>query len=394
MLFKLDQYMLRNNLGLLVALLGVALGILLLERLIGLTGLVSGADNAVQSVARMIANLTPHYLGIALPSALFIATIISTERLSRSGEIVAMMATGISLNRIVRPYMGLAVALALVSLVISGFLQPVSRYNYRAIVYELRQSSLVTAFHERKFVQLDEKVIWTSNVDWDGRNLGQTFILERAENASRRFITGQSGVLVEKPDGTWTIRLEKAMLGGFPADISNAQGNRLSTDNFTWTLPKPIAGYRDRGKDQRELTLYELMTGVYLESDRGIHAATARADMHDRLARATLLTFLPLIGVVLGLQLGRITRSGGLVAGILLLVIVQKLLEYGQLLAERGTVPAWAGSWPVVALVAVLGVHVYHRTACGRPVLPALRRRPSDGGGHPVAPGARASGSE
>ncbi|MDT8327476.1 MAG: LptF/LptG family permease [Roseovarius sp.] len=373
MLFKLDRYLLRNNLGLLAALIAVSLAVLMLERLIRITDLIAGSDNALQSAARMIGNLLPHYLGMALPGALLIALVITIERLSRSGEIVALMSTGVSLRRIVRPYIGLAVVLALTSVLISGFLQPISRYNYRQIVHELKQSSIVTAFQERKFVQFDDKVVWTSKVNFAGRKLGETFILETGKSGNNKFITGHTGVLREDDDGTWTINLQDAMIGDLPAEITSAQGSRLNTAKVTWKMPTPIEGYRDRGDDQRELTLKELLTQSYLQEGTSIDVAAARADMHDRLSRAALLIFLPFISVVLGLQLGRVARSGGLAVAILLLLVVQKLLEFGLSLAQRGVVPPWAGTWPVVALVAGLAIYTFRRTASGRSAFPSLR---------------------
>ena len=375
MLPKLDLYLLRSNLGLLAAFVVLALSILMLERLIRITDLISGSDDALMQGARMIGNLLPHYLGMALPGALLIATIISVERLSRSGEVVALMSTGVSLYRFTRPFLGLAVVLAVASIVISGFLQPVSRYNYRAIVYELKQNSIVTAFQERKFVQFDDRVVWTSSVDFARRSLGATFILETAPDGARRFLTGNTGRLSEQADGSWLIRLQDAMVGDIPADFVGGQGSRVNTNRVTWRMPTPISGYRDRGDDERELTLTELLSQSYLTPGSSVDPTAASASLHDRLSRAALLLVMPFVSVVLGLNIGRMVRSGGLVIGILLLLLVQKMLEYGLSLAQRGIVPPWAGTWPVVVLVAVLGLYSFHRTATGRPVLPSFKHR-------------------
>jgi lipopolysaccharide export system permease protein len=375
MLPKLDLYLLRSNLGLLAAFVALALAILMLERLIRITDLISGSDNALNAAARMIANLLPHYLGMALPGALLIATIISVERLSRSGEIVALMSTGVSLYRISRPFLGLAIALAAASIVISGFLQPVSRYNYRAIVHELKQNSIVTAFQERKFVQFEDRVVWTSSVDFARRSLGATFILETGKDGARRFLTGNTGRLTEDPNGSWLITLQDAMVGDIPPEFASGQGNRVNTARVTWRMPTPIVGYRERGDDERELTLSELMTKSYMTPGNSVDPTAASANLHDRLGRAALLLAMPFISVVLGLNLGRMVRSGGLVMGILLLLLVQKMLEYGLSLAQRGIVPPWAGTWPVVGLVVVLGLYTFHRTATGRPALPDFRKR-------------------
>lgn len=372
MLPRLDRYMLRCNLGPLAALIAVALALLTLERLIRITDLIAGSDRALQAAARMLVNLLPHYLGIALPGALLVAVIISVERLSRSGEMVAILASGVSLYRIARPFAALGVVLALASILNSGFVQPLARYKYREVVHELRQSSIVAAFKERKFVQFEDKVVWTSRVDFSGRNLGETFIIETAADGARRFISSRDATLHDRPGGVWVIDLRTVMLGELPATIENRNGDRIMTESASWRLPNPLLGYRERGDDQREFTLGELLGQVAAGPDAALPPETAMAAVHDRLARAALLVVLPFIGVVLGLNLTRGGRSGGLVAGVVLLVLAQKLLEYGLEVAQRGAVPAWAGSWPVVVLVAVLAVVMFRRAAGGRTILPAL----------------------
>ncbi|WP_158275442.1 LptF/LptG family permease [Maritimibacter sp. 55A14] len=377
MIVELDRYLLRNNLGLFAALTGLALAILLLERLIRITDLISTSDHAVVSAVRMIANLVPHYLEMALPGALLIATIITIGRLSRSGEIVGMMSSGVSLYRIVRPYMAMAVLLALVSILVTGYLQPVSRYNYREIVHELKQDAVVAAFQERKFVQFDDWVVWTDAVDREGRKMGETFIVETGPDGSRRFLTGSSGALLEDEEGAWAITLADGMAGRIAGRVESGQGDRLTIDRVSWRLPHSAPGFRSRGADQRELTLTELIAGDFAAGGRDIDPVVAMSDLHDRISRAALLVVLPLVGVILGLNLGRKMRSGGVAIGILLLLVVQKLLEYGLLMAERGAVPPWAGLWPVVLTVAVGSVFFFHRLAEGRPLLSVRRPVPA-----------------
>ncbi len=76
-----------------------------------------------------------------------------------------------------------------------------------------------------------------------------------------------------------------------------------------------------------------------------------------------LILVLPLLAIPLGLNYGRVPRAGGLAAGIVLMLLVQKGLEFGMILAERGTVAPWAGSWSVLFFVAALGVAVFWRNA-------------------------------
>lgn len=369
---KIDRYLLRSNLGLFVGLTGLALAILMLERLIRLAEMLSGAQDAAFVAMRMIANLVPHYVELALPGAFLIAIILNIDRLSRSGEIVALMSTGTSLFRIARPYMVLGGALAVVSILISGFLQPVTRYNYRQILYDLQESSIIAAFQESRFVQFKDRTIWTDSVDFSGRTLGATFIIETAPDGTRRFLTGSGGALVADADGAWSIALHDGMIGRLAANIENGQGDRVQINTIDWLLPTNEGAFRIRGDDQRELTLSELMSGSYAGGGYQIDPLAAAADLQNRLSRAALLLVLPLLGVVLGLNLGRNPRAGGVAIGILALLVVQKLLEFGMLKAERGVVPAWFGLWSVVVAVACVAVVLFWRAAIGKTAVPSL----------------------
>lgn len=377
----MDRYLLRGNLGVFAGLTVLALGLLLLARLIRLTAILAGAEHAFNFGARLVASLVPHYLELALPGAFLVAVIISVERLSRSGEIVALLSAGVSLYRITRPFVLLGAGLAVVSILVSGFLQPVSRYNYRQIVGELQQGSILTAFQQQKFLQFKDRTIWTESVDDAGRVLGQTFIIETAPDGSQRFLSGASGVLRLDDAGQWVISLTDAMIGRVPAQIVHPDGDRMIMSGVDWQLSTTEGSYRMRGSDERELTLTELLSGSYRSGTYEIDPKAANADLHDRLSRAAMLIVLPLLGVVLGLNLGRTARGGGVIIGIFVLLLVQKLLEFGMLQAERGVIPAWAGLWPVVALLTLISLYLFQRRASGRPLLPVAARRAAVSGG-------------
>ncbi len=362
---RLDRYLLRSNMGLFFGLLALALSILLMERLIRLAELISGSDRIFISAAKLITNLVPHYVELALPGAMLITIIISVNRFSRSSEITVLLSSGVSLYRIARPYLLMGAVSALVSLVIAGFLQPLTRYNFRQTVFELQQSSVVTAFKEFKFVQFKDQTIWSDSVDPSGTKLGQTFITQKQEDGSSRFLVGKKGQLYTTEDGTWSIRLTDAMIGEAPAEKVNSNGTRFITGQVDWKLPAAQELFRERGKDHRELTLLELINKTYTNSQFEIDPVKAEADMHDRLSRSALLLFLPLIGIVLGLDLRRNPRTGGVMIGILLLLLIQKSMEFAHDRAEDGDVAAWMAMWPVPILVGVVALVMFYRAANG-----------------------------
>lgn len=369
----MDRYLLRSFFGLFAGLTVLALALLLLERLIRITDLVSGSDNALVSGGLLIANLIPHYLSLALPGAFLIAMILTLDRLSRSGEIVALLGAGVSLYRIMRPFMGLAFVLALASLLISGFLQPLSRHSYREIVHNLQHQSVLAVFQEQKFVQYDNRIIWTGNVSGRSRTLGQTFILERRPDGGHTLLTGNTGHLRQSRAGEWEIRL----MDGSGVSYNEADGpgiyDRVEYGELRWPVGQAGSAYRARGGDERELFLTELMAAGLYAGPSAIAAPVAAAAFHDRTSRAALLLTLPMIAFVLGINLGRMARATGVVYGILILLGVQKVLEYGLAQSSAGTLAAWLGFWPVVLFVALAAAILFRRLAEGS-ILAARRR--------------------
>lgn len=380
MLAKLDRYLIRSFLGIFAGLTVLAMALLLLERLIRITDLVSGSGNALISGSMLIANLVPHYLSLALPGAFLISMILTIDRLSRSGEIVALMAAGVSLYRIVLPFIRVSILLAAVSLLISGFLQPLSRYSYREIVYNLQHQSVISVFQEQKFVEIDNRIIWTRSVQPASRRLGQTFILETAEDGTRTILTGSSGELRELRRGEWEITLLNgsgaSYLDSDPAD----EFDRIEFAELSWPVVPDADAYRARGGDERELFLPELLSQAGTGNTGEIVPAVAAAAFHDRTSRAALLLVMPFIAVILGLNLGRIARSSGVILGVLFLLGVQKVLEYTLVQANAAIIPAWLGFWPIVLLVAGTAFVLFRRLADGSVFRgrrkPVIRRGP------------------
>ena len=131
----IDRYLLRLLLWPLVACLGVTVIALLLERILRLLDVLSQSSARFGYVAQLAANLVPHYLGLALPVAFFVALFIVIVKLSDGSEIDALLASGQSLERIAAPFVAVGLFLSVFSIIVFGYMQPYSRYAYRAVMH-------------------------------------------------------------------------------------------------------------------------------------------------------------------------------------------------------------------------------------------------------------------
>lgn len=345
-------------------LLLLVVSILLLERLLRIADLVSRSPGNFGEAAYMLANLVPHYAGIGIPAAFFLAVLITVSRISRSGELVAVWGTGKSLFMISKPFMLMAVFLASALLITSGILQPLSRYEYRSLVNSIAETSIENVFIEGKFVEANEWTVWTENVDLSSGELSSSFIVERLSGGGQRIISAADGAIVRENGTISEIQLVAGM--GAELRVDQTMGSRLEFDSLSWRPPEALTQFRERGEDVRELMLWELWSltisapGSF--KDR-IAPREAMVSIHDQFARFVLILLLPLIAIPFGLSYGRNPPSNAILIGLVTLIAIQQSLELATSFALDGAIPAGAGSWGVIGVVSVLSVALYLRSA-------------------------------
>jgi lipopolysaccharide export system permease protein len=320
-----------------LACLGVTVVSLVLERMLRLLDLLSQSSARFGPVVQLTTNLLPHYIGLALPVAFFVALFIVITRLDDGSEVEAFLASGVPLTRLAAPYVALGLVLMTLSLIVFGYLQPYSRYAYRAVLHAAVNAGWDGRLHGGAFVTDGDSVMTADSASLEGRRLQRVFIRRSLPGGGEEVITAGSAQLATHPDGKQvTLLLQNGVR------TSESKSGSFDTLKFdTFVMQTPLAGaialMRARGGDERELTLGELAERA-TSPDPVIPRATLRAELYGRLARSAVLPFLPLIALPLGLAAKRKRRTAGLLLAGALLLAFQHGLQFGQGLAEAGKI--------------------------------------------------------
>ena len=134
----IDRYVIGQVIMPLAIAMAIGLLVLLSERLVRLLDVTLGKKNSFAVIFEMLGYLVPHYLGLALPAALFLGLLFGFNKMSKDSEIDAFLAGGAGLHRLARPVIGLSIILSLISFAIFGWLQPHTRYAYRAVLFSVK----------------------------------------------------------------------------------------------------------------------------------------------------------------------------------------------------------------------------------------------------------------
>lgn len=351
----IDRYLLRLSFWPMVGATGVTMLALLLERTLRLLDMLSASSDRFGFVAQLAVNLVPHYVGLTLPAAFFLALLVVVNRLNQASEVDALLAAGVSLTRLAAPYLCLAAALTAVSLLVFGFLQPYSRYAYRAVLHSAQNAGwngLVPA--ETILIPSKSLTVTADESDAAGQKLSRVLIRRITEQGREEITTAGMAEVRRMPDGK-SVRLE--LQRGQQLRF-NAEGRPevLSFNGFTMQLPLtgPARLLRARGGDERELTLFELARQA--KSGQSVIPREAlKGELYGRLAKAFVLPLLALLGVPLGLSAKRSGRAPGMIVGGFLLLAFFHAVQLGQGLAATGRASAElsvGGPFLVFALIA------------------------------------------
>jgi len=357
----IDRYLLAEMARPLGLSLLVVLTALILERLLRLFQLLALHGGSVELVFGMVANLIPHYLGLALPAAFTISVLIVVVRLGAESEMDALETAGISIQRMGRIFVVVGVLLALLSIGLFGYLQPYSRYAYRAVKHLLLSAPWDAQVIPGTFIDAgDGMTISARNVDLTGHRMAHVMVhqIDDKKGGTETVTTATAGeIRVDKSAGELQLILSNGVT------IQTKPEGQVSSVTFdtlvlgrTFSLEAPP--FRIRGNNEREMTLNELWhEASEPEPRRPVNRLLS--EFHARLVRAVSLVFLPLFAVPMGLSAKRSQRWQSIALAAIVLVVYNQMIQLMEGFGDIGAINPALGLWGLAVTFGALCVWLY-----------------------------------
>lgn len=259
----------------------------------------------MENVGRLLANQAPlsgtilyylsfcfHFGNLLSGFIVFLTIIWFTSRLAQQTEIVAMLSSGMSFSRLMRPYFLAASVLVGLSLLISHFILP--RANERKVDFEIQYVHV--NFHisdQHMYREISPGVIAYFRSITVDRNTGYRFQLERWSDANQleqRILAAKATWLEE--DSVW--RLVNARVRDIAPDGTEKLRYLTRLDT---ALDMRISDFGQRAVMTSTLTTPELDRHIDRETERGAPVASVKLERFGRTANPFSIYVLMLIGV-------------------------------------------------------------------------------------------------
>jgi lipopolysaccharide export system permease protein len=303
--------------------------------------------------------LLPPMVILILPACLLLAMLYSLSQLTRHSEIVAMRAGGVSIYRIILPFIGVGICATLLSSFLNEKVAPNAGYGADQFLHYQRYGREVDIYFA------DHIALKTGNHVW---------MVQRFD--TRDYSMFGVELVQQREDGTDAVKInvEKALwLDGrwWFTDLMvqqyNEQGDLMGAPEMTLhkemrELTETPETFMSEIKDPQHLSSSEIMH--YLESKDGIsdEARTRlEVDLHSRLATPLTCLAVTLIGIPVGAHTGRKGAFAGIMLAMGLFFTFYALQLVSQYLGKLELIPAWVGGWLPLMIFGAVSPFMIHR---------------------------------
>ncbi|WP_428407379.1 LptF/LptG family permease [Hyphococcus sp.] len=357
----IDRYILRAVTTPLVLALSVAGMLLLMEHMLRLFDFVLAEQGPVDVVWRMLANLAPHYLGLALPLGAFLGVMLAFRNLSMSSELDALSSSGASFGRLMRPVYMLIAVLMVFDFLLVSYIQPFARYKYQQIRFDVTSGALGIKIPAGEFIEISDGVtIRLGEINAETRDAREIFLERESRDGGKTVITARYGSISTTPEITsLLLKLQNGR-----QVIINALGDRIQSldfESFDLEVDLPAIGvFRERGSDEREATINEIVRYLRTQPPNAELWRDYQAGLHWRILHPLTFLVLPILAVAMGVTGRRHASNLKPVIGVAILIIYHEVVEeWGKVVAAKGELSPLISMWGIFLIFALLSAFLY-----------------------------------
>ena len=354
---KIDSYILRRYLITFTVILFLFIPIGIMANIAEQIGKMIDNQAPTAEIIQYYINFTLYIGTLLFPIFLFLSVIFFTSKLANNTEIIAILGSGISYERFLRPYLIGAGILASAIFLLAMFLVPRASLGYNEFVFKYLKAGKQDRQTENIYTQINEReVIYVSNYDHN-RQRGYQFTLEHFDSTGTlSFKINASSIRWKEQDSVYQ------MIPYTKRIIKNDEVIRVEHQtSFDTIFPFELSDMTPVSYVAETKNLFELNS--FIEDMRQKGASNINAYVLVKYKRWAL-PFSIFVLTIIGVSVSANKRRGGMGINLALGVLIAFLYiffdrVFSTMAQQSGLPPLWAVLIPN-AIFGALAVYLLH----------------------------------
>jgi len=284
-----------------------------------------------------------------LPASLLLATLYTLWQLTRNNEFTAMRASGISLFRIMMPFLGVGVICTLLVGGIKETVGPKATHWAKVFADSKFRGDVETTYHKVAYyngITRRQWMIGEIDLQYPDRLIGVQIKQERPDGALSEEITAAKAEWVNGQWWFFGMAVQKYDDQGNPIKAPKSRDLGANVPTPMGSLTEQPSDFFSEVKSPEYLNSLELARFIASHKDLSKRTlAQKRFDLHSRLAMPWACMIVTLFAIPAGAQSGRQSALSGIFLAMAFFFGFYALTHVGIVIGSQGAVPPWLGAW-------------------------------------------------
>ncbi|MBI5076176.1 MAG: LptF/LptG family permease [Nitrospirae bacterium] len=319
--------------------------ILMMEKLIRLSRLLSGVGASIFDMGRIILYIQPQLLMLTIPMSLLLSVLLVYGRMNLDSEIVVLKSSGMDFMNISRPVLLLGAFCFLATLAVSFYIGPRSSVTLRETIAEIIAARSAMALEEGTFNSSFKDIVIVVKGKKSADMIEDIFIYDNRKKDEPKVLMAKHGKFFSQDNGGVGLYLTDGYINIMHGTITtefffekynmilNLDSESAAPKKMEFTPSQLLEQSRTADSDKRKVAFY--------------------LELHRRFSLPAVCLILAFLGPPLALASGKSGKLGGLALGLFVFTLYYTLLIYGENLVTAGKMPHYLGAWLATALMGI-----------------------------------------
>ncbi len=351
----LFRYIFREITGPFFVSLFVFTGILFLTRVLKLMELVVNRTATLPDILLFFSYIIPRFLELTIPMSLLLAIIIAFSRLSSDSELIAIRASGQSLQFLFRPVITFCTLIGLFTLLLTLWVRPWANYQLGKGLFEVAKKQASAGLIAGVFNDLGLLTVYATSIEEQGTKLTDVIIADQRNSEKPSIFIARNGLLISD-DSARTLSFQL-----WDGSIHEGSGSSYSVTYFDINninlnqqelLQNEAA---EKGKKSDEMFVGELKKALWKLDQKPSPLSSADLKQRSRYQVEHQKRFvfpfscvaIAMIAMALGIQPHRrsYSSSASYALGIFLILVYYVLVAFATALGEQALISPYIIMW-------------------------------------------------
>ncbi len=276
----LERYILKIAFSAFAACLLALTGVIWITQALRELDLLTGKGQTLLIFLTVTGLSLPALINVIAPVALFMATIYTLNKLNGDSELIVMSAGGLAPQRLLRPFIALALFISLVVGMISLYLMPASFQELRLLFTRIRADFVATMAKEGQFISLENGITFHYRERAGDALLG-IFMEDQRDKEKPIVYLAERGQTVEQNAQAYLVLEKGSVQRKDPnsRDSSIVAFERYAVDLAAFNQENNEVVYKPRERSTTQLLFPDKGEPIYQAQ-----SGRFRAELHDRLS--------------------------------------------------------------------------------------------------------------